>query len=165
MVIILRDAQPADIDLRHPLAPHRLPQTALRRVEHAAVFEHLLASPMVRCVALVLHAEAQGILSGLYTGGDVERKCLVAARVRPRQLVVHIHAAALVAGAEIQEQPLPRRDPVDLELSLVPQVLVRFQLAVHTGQAGLRRERHADLAVPQHRSRVIARDRVFPEAV
>ena len=166
---IRRDLQLSEINFRDRLQPRRLPDAALRVIEHAARLQGLLAAALFSLIRVVPDKNLQFIGAGLHKLRDVKRKREITVSVAPDFMAVPVHRAALIHRAEVKEEPSALRKMQIFKLFPVPERLSRQERPAHAGPLCLRRKRDQYCAVgfsPRRLSRVCApADPVLPPAV
>ena len=141
-IVVRRNSERLDVIFRHALQPDRLPDAALRRVEHPAGLQGLLAPRLCAVAGGVLHRHPQAVAAGaVELRGDIQRKGPVAAPVTAHQMAVHLHSAGVVHRAEMQQHPSARPGG-RRKVPVVVQPLPGLQCAPHPGGAALRRVGH-----------------------
>ena len=141
-IIVRRNGERLDVIFRHALQPDRLPDAALRRVEHPAGLQSLLTPRLCTVAGGVLHRHPQAVAAcAVELRGDIQRKGPVAAPVAAHQMAVHLHGAGVVHCAEMQQHPAARPGG-RRKISVVVQPLPGLQCAPHPGGAALRRVGH-----------------------
>ena len=141
-IIVRHNGERLDVIFRHALQPDRLPDAALRGVEHPAGLQGLLAPRLCAVAGGVLHRHPQAVAAGaVELRGDIQRKGPVAAPVAAHQMAVHLHGAGVVHCTEMQQHPAARPGG-RRKISVVVQPLPGLQCAPHPGGAALRRVGH-----------------------
>ena len=164
-VVVRRNGESLDVIFRHTLQPDRLPDAALRGVEHPAGLQGLLAPRLCAVAGGILHRHPQAVAAGaIELRGDIQCKGPVAAPVTAHQMAVHLHSAGVVHCAEVQQHPAARPGG-RRKVPVVVQPLPGLQRAPHPGGAALRRVGHQDLTVPARRALCRGGDGVLPQAV
>ena len=141
-IVVRRNGERLDVIFRHALQPDGLPDAALRRVEHPAGLQGLLAPRLCAVAGRVLHRHPQAVAaSAVKLRGDIQRKGPVAAPVTAHQMAVHLHGTGVVHCTEMQQHPSARPGG-RRKVSVVVQPLPGLQCAPHPGGAALRRIGH-----------------------
>ena len=141
-IIVRRNGERLDVIFRHALQPDRLPDAALRRVEHPTGLQSLLAPRLCAAAGGVLHRHPQAVAAcAVELRGNIQRKGPVAAPVTAHQMAVHLHSAGIVHCAEMQQHPAARPGG-RRKISVVVQPLPGLQCAPHPRGAALRRVGH-----------------------
>ena len=141
-IIVRRNGERLDVIFRHALQPDRLPDAALRRVEHPAGLQSLLAPRLCAVAGGVLHRHPQAVAAGaVELRGDIQRKGPVAAPVAAHQMAVHLHGTGVVHRTKVQQHPSARPGG-RRKISVVVQPLPGLQCAPNPGGAALRRVGH-----------------------
>lgn len=164
-IVVRRDCERLDIVFRHALQPDRLPDAALRRVEHTAGLQGLLAPCLRSSVCRILHRHPQAVAVGFAElRGNIQRERPIAAPVAARQMAVDLHGTGIVHRTEVQQHPaaLPGRRG---EEAVIVQPLAGLQGTPHAGGLRFRRVGHQDAAVPRGGIFCCLGNGVFPQAV
>ena len=97
--------------------------------------------------------------------GHLRRKGQIAAHMAGHLPVVDPDGGDLIHGAEMEQQTLAHKALRQRHRAPIPEVLPRFQAALHPGEGRLRRKGHQDLAVKALGEAAGRIDRVIPGAV
>ena len=175
MVKIRHRQNGGDMDGRNLLQPDRLPDAALRGIEHAAPFQLLLASALPGGIASILHPDEQfeGKGTGVrlfragsrQNGRDVQTEGQIAAGMHACLLPVDIDDAVLIHRAEMQKEPPAFCGPAHGHLAPVPQIFLWMKLTINAGKRAFRGEGDQDSAVESFRSLRPPGKRVIPQPV
>ena len=160
-----RVADGLDVVVRNPLAPDGLPDAALRGVPDAAVLQALLTARELGGFQIVPRLHDELVFTRMQKCREVGGKGRVATYMLQDILTVAEDFCPLVAGADVQKQPLPRRDRRDRQRSAIPENLPGVERSIDARELCFRRKRNENFAVPGVRPCVCFRDGIVPETV
>ena len=137
-VIARGDAQGTDIACRHSLHPHGLPDPALGRIPDAAALALLLAAGMAAALGSVADAHRDAQALALRRLGHLRRKGQIAAHMAGHLPVVDPDRGNLIHRPEMEQQALAQEALRQRHRAPIPEILPRFQAALHPGEGRLR---------------------------
>ena len=141
-IIIWNCADVFDIFIRYYFHPYCLPDSALRSIKHAAAFQLLFTSGMVRSITEIVYTDENGNRK-LFCDKvcDIYSKRKISALMISHKFTVYVYVTDLVNGSEMKEKLLAvyvQTSFRKLDNAGIPQDFVRKKLSVYLRKWGFR---------------------------